>query len=288
MELHDYLSARYAPQTVRLYQWSIANYLASHPSAADYRYPELVAAIGSYRERHGNARTLRRTLSSLKVYYGWLAATGVRADNPALSVQLRDPVCRDVQLQDLLTQPELDALAPPPERYPALTLRNAVILSLLRHQAPLAEEIASLTPADINLTAATIHFKGTRRTNARTLPLQASQILLLHQWLTDARPALLAKASPPANTLIISHIGTPMPVSSFVSHFRRYRPQLPEKALTMGKVRQSVIALKLKTGHDLRLVQVFAGHQSPATTEKYRESHLAALQNAILRHHPFA
>ena len=51
-------------------------------------------------------------------------------------------------------------------------------------------------------------------------------------------------------------------------------------------IRQSVITNLLKQNHDLRLVQVFAGHKNQSTTEKYKQANLEALKTAIKQYHP--
>ncbi|WP_084097110.1 site-specific integrase [Cyclobacterium lianum] len=51
-------------------------------------------------------------------------------------------------------------------------------------------------------------------------------------------------------------------------------------------MRQSVITNLLRAGHDLRIVQVFAGHKYPSATEKYKQAQLEELNKQIQRHHP--
>ncbi|PSR05489.1 MAG: integrase [Bacteroidetes bacterium SW_11_45_7] len=60
----------------------------------------------------------------------------------------------------------------------------------------------------------------------------------------------------------------------------------PERTLNMRTIRQSVITNLLKAGHDLRVVQHFAGHKYPGSTEKYKQSDVEALQRAIDKYHP--
>jgi site-specific recombinase XerD len=56
--------------------------------------------------------------------------------------------------------------------------------------------------------------------------------------------------------------------------------------LTPLKIRQSVIANLLKAGHDLRIVQAFAGHRRTASTEAYKQTGLEELKAAIEKLHP--
>jgi integrase/recombinase XerD len=47
-----------------------------------------------------------------------------------------------------------------------------------------------------------------------------------------------------------------------------------------------VIANHLKAGKDIRAVQVFAGHKSPMTTERYQQTGIEELTAAVLKYHP--
>jgi integrase/recombinase XerD len=42
----------------------------------------------------------------------------------------------------------------------------------------------------------------------------------------------------------------------------------------------------LKQHNDLRIVQSFAGHKYPSTTERYKQNDIEALQQQIKKHHP--
>jgi integrase/recombinase XerD len=66
----------------------------------------------------------------------------------------------------------------------------------------------------------------------------------------------------------------------------RYKGYYPPRSINCQSIRQSVIANLLKQGADLRVVQVYAGHKSPGTTEKYKQSGVELLKQAIDKHHP--
>jgi integrase/recombinase XerD len=87
-------------------------------------------------------------------------------------------------------------------------------------------------------------------------------------------------------TLLISHRGNPETVSRLVSHVKRMKHKFTGRTLNMQTIRQSVITNLLKSGHDLRVVQVFAGHKYPSTTEKYKQTSVEALQEQIKKYHP--
>ena len=137
---------------------------------------------------------------------------------------------------------------------------------------------------DIDLEKGEINIKKTNRTNGRTLPLQSAQIMLFYRYLNEIRPVLL-KAK---ETLffIITAKGSAEKGEGIHYLIETFRPRFPNKKISPTIIRQSVIAQKLKAGKDLRIVQVFAGHKNPSTTEKYRQNNLEALKLAVNQHHP--
>ncbi|WP_341836412.1 tyrosine-type recombinase/integrase [Chitinophaga pollutisoli] len=281
MTLAAYLQSRYAASTAEAYQREIVAYLSGYPGAAGAGYGDVVQWLGVVRSRYGNASTLNGILSAVKAYYGWLVASGARTDNPAKRIRLRDVRSRDIQLQDLLSPAELEALLPAngeKGRYTALDYRDRVLVGLLVYQALKPAEIAALCVADIDLDSGTVHTAGTASTNARVLRLQASQVLLLYAYLREIRPRLLKGGQ--TDRLLLGLRGNPMHADDIVKHVLRHYPASAQR------IRQSVIALKLKAGEGLAAVQAFAGHKYPSSTERYRQAGDGELAAAVAAYHP--
>ncbi|MBO9154084.1 tyrosine-type recombinase/integrase [Chitinophaga sp. GCM10012297] len=283
--LQTYLQHHYTSATVASYGRQIAAYLGSCPASATAGYTEVLAYIGMLRQRYGNAYTLARELAAIKVYYDWLCDSGQRDDHPARIIGLKDPRSRDVQLQDLLSPAELQRLLHQQSRYGALYYRNAVLMGLLVHQGLRVSEMAGLRANDINLDAGTIYIASTAQTNARTLSLQPDQVLLFYSYLHGVRPKLLKGNA--CDALLIGLRGNPMPAEDIVKHVQRYcKPIFKDKKVSAGVIHQSVIANLLKAGHDLLIVQAFAGHKYPSSTERYRGGDTMNLQAAIDQYYP--
>lgn len=285
MTLYEYLEDRYTPLTAKSYHREILIFLSNYTAAPMATYAELISYLALLRERYNNAATLNRILCSIKVYYDYLCSNGSRDDHPARSILLRDQRSRDVQLQDLFTGEELEKLLERKERYPALYYRNRVLMGLLVYQGLKPQEMALLSVTDINLEAGGIYIKSTHTTNSRTLSLKPGQILLLYTWLQQVRPRLLKVAT--SDALLIGHRGTPMSADDIVKHvIRCYRNMYPERIVTAQVIRGSVIANLLAQGHDISVVQQFAGHKYPSSTERYRQCQVEALKSAIDQYHP--
>jgi integrase/recombinase XerD len=158
---------------------------------------------------------------------------------------------------------------------------------LLIYQALHPREIESLLIENINLDKGSIYIKATYKTNSRTLQLKPNQILLFHQYINEIRPKLLNGNS--SNCLLIGIRSEPMSGEDITKHIKRsFKELYPNRKVNAQTIRQSVIANLLKQGHDLSLVQNFAGHKYPSTTEKYKQSEIETLKAAVNKYHPIS
>lgn len=284
ISLADFLSESLMPSSVKSYLYDIERYKINNKNADKYDYQKVMQYVAILRNEHSISH-VKKVIASIKKYYDYLIATGKRKDNPARAVRLRDKTENPIQLQDLFTEKELQSLLiPRKERYPFLTKRNKSILSLLVHQGLRIGEIANIKLTDLDLEKATIQIHKTGITNARNLPLKAEQILLLYEFVNHDRNKLKTWRND-QNALLLGKIGTPITKEDVDYLISTYQKQ-SKKKLTATTIRQSVIANLLAKNNDLRIVQHFAGHKSPDTTEKYRQTGLNALKTAIDKLHP--
>jgi integrase/recombinase XerD len=285
MKINEYLQQHYTTKTAKAYIREIEIYIANNPNNKKYVYAEIINYIGVLRKRYTNPRTLNRMLSSIKAYYSYLCFKQVRKDNPTKSIVLKDQQSRDIQLQDLFTADELDSLlTAKKERYTNLDYRNKVLISLLIYQALRPIEMEALQCDEINLQQGTIYIKPTPKNNGRTLSLKANQILLFKNYIEEIRPKLLKENQ--TNILIIGHRKEPMTGEDITKHIKRNYNIFKPRNVNAMTIRQSVITNLLKQNNDLRIVQAFAGHKTPSTTEKYKQNNIEALQQQINIHHP--
>lgn len=287
MTLEQFLQQNHTAATVKIYLFEINHFIRFLGEARAQRatYEEILNYLAYLRDRYDNPATIRRIIYALKQYYFYLLKIDLRTDHPCRYLRLKTKPNTDIQVQDLLTAEELDQLAnhQRKERYPVLTLRNRLLISLLVHQALHLKEICQLATTDINLEKGTIKIRSTPKTNARTLPLKPQQILLFYRYLHETRPQLITQKT---NALILTKKGTPENGEGIHYLCETLRPLLPHKKITPTTLRQSAIARQLKEGKDLRIVQVFAGHKKPSTTEKYKQSNLEELKKSVQMFHP--
>lgn len=284
MKLEQYLRESLMQSSVESYLYDINKYKKSNRNADKYDYGKVMQYIEILRN-HNKPSNVKRVIASIKKYYEYLIEIGKRKDNPAKAIRIRDGKENPIQLQDLFTEKELQLLLIPRiERYPFLTKRNKIIMSLLVNQGLRIGEIENIKLNDIDLEQATIQIHKTGITNDRNLPLKAEQILLLYQYINQDRNTLKTFRNN-ENALLLGKLGTPIRKEDVDYLITTYQKQFKKK-LTATTIRQSVIANLLTKNNDLRVVQHFAGHKSPDTTEKYRQTGLNALKTAIEKLHP--
>jgi integrase/recombinase XerD len=296
------LMRKYSMETAKMYERDIQHFLDQTPNAKTALYADVMLYIEKLRKTHENPRTINRMLYGVKAYYNYLNETNQRETHPCKSLKLRDAKTKQVQLQDLFTETELESLLDRKERYESLRIRNQVIISLLIYQALKAGEIINLKTADIDLEKGTIYIRKTRKSNARKLELKPNQIMSFYKYIHEVRPILLEKnhkdtslsagALAQEGQLIINLRGQEETGEGINYLVETMRHNYPGRKLNVRTIRQSVIANLLKPvsaggkGKGLREVQYFAGHRKISSTERYRQTGLEELKTAIMKYHP--
>jgi len=252
-------------------------------------YADILNYIGHLRTLKLHPKSLVNNLFGIKIYYHWLNATGQRNDHPCLHLNLQDQINKKIPVESLYSRETLSELLKNHHNKKILMQRrDEVIISLLIYQALTVQEIATINTEDVNLAAATIKAKGGYKQKPRTLSLQASQILLLHSYMTEDREKILQNNKclnlDDEAALILGDTGNRIYPNSINDHINKGKPK--HERLMPLKIRQSVITHLLQSGNDLRIVQVFAGHSKAGSTEEYKQSGLEELKTLIQKLHP--
>ena len=282
MKLSEYLKSKYSKASIGSYRNMINRYLAFTINPEESNYNDVMTYIKYLRKKGNHPKTIRNNLFAVKIYYNYLVEIGKRKDHPCSELNLKDKINRSIPIEELYKKEELEKLLENTKtRKRNLLNRNKVIISLLIYQALTVLEISQLNVNDINLEEGTIKIKGNVKNNSRTLSLKTNQIMLLFRYINESRQKLLKVET---EALIISTTGERINPHSIS---RQINTNIPEnKKMTPIKIRQSVIANLLKSGNELRIVQVFAGHKRASSTEAYRQTGLEELKTAITKHHP--
>lgn len=282
--LENYLQENYKTKGLKTLIKRYTDYQNGKAKTATLK--EILQYIEYLRKQNLNPKTLRNNLFAIKIYYKYLQETGQRNDHPCLKLNLKDKVNRSIATEKLYSKEELENLLESHNPKDInLKTRNLVIISLLINQALLVNEITELKLKDINLETAEIYIKKGGKTNARKLPLKANQIILFQNYLEERSQILaLIKQTETNNHFIISKFGNALNPHGISRLINEDKPK--QERIQPLKIRQSVIANLLKSGNDLRVVQVFTGHRRSSSTEEYKQTDLEMLQNAVNQYHP--
>jgi len=285
MNLQNYLQNELSEGTIKTYLYEIEKFKKHYRNPEKLSYQNLMEYVELLRKNY-NPQSVKRTIYAIKKYYDYLVKKGKIKTNIAANVKIKDGKENPIQLQELLTEKELQKLLEPrKERYLILEKRNQIIMSLLVNQALLGGDIEKLKIEDLDLQNAKIKVQKTGITNERILELKAEQILLFYQYLKEERELLANNRQPKTDNFLLGKLGTKITADDINYLVSTYKKNFTKK-LTSITIRQSVIKLKLDQGENLRKVQYFAGHKHADTTEKYRETGINALQTAINQFHP--
>ena len=267
-----------------------------HLTTEQVVYNDMLCFIDHCRQEEKSKRHINRKLSCIRNYYQYLKEQDPNISNPALNLNLRG--IRQKVPTGIINYKALEALYSDWPKKTAKDKRNRVILGLMIYQGITTGELGRLEVGHLKLDKGKIHIPGTRRSNGRVLPLQPSQILELHGYLTRTRPKILREIgkSRPARKpdkinrerlqeqLVVSINGSEHIKSSLHFLFKAVQKSHPE-LLHPKQIRASVITHWLKN-HNLRQVQYMAGHKHVSSTERYQLNNLDNLQSKLEKFHP--
>jgi integrase/recombinase XerD len=189
-----------------------------------------------------------------------------------------------IQLQNLFTTPELEALMNRESWFNKIELRNKVVISLLIHQGLGASEICDLLLKDVDLDEGMIYARGNKVIASRELNLKPKQILLIQRYIETSRKQLLKE---PTNTLILTWNGKAETSDGIGSIIECMKGLYHDRVLSPNTIRQSVISNMLNEQNmALADVQMLAGHKWPSSTERYKRKNIEEQRKKINQWHP--
>jgi len=282
--------------------WPTTGFVLSHSSAGDNTraaYRRDVEQFVAWAERGGcrgpdalDRVTLRRYLaylttcglarssiarkaSALRAFARYLRRTGVTDHDVGRALQTTGGPSRLPRVPRRAdTMAMLDAAVPPVvdddhrsgRRDQALAGRDAALLELLYGAGLRVSELCGLDTDDCELErgSVTVLGKGGR---TRRVPIGEPARRALIDYLTEARPALVA-ATTPTGAVFVNRRGKRLTTRDA----RRIvaRQQLPDgRALHPHALRHAYATHLLEGGADLRAVQELLGHADLATTQVY-------------------
>jgi len=226
-------------------------------------------------------RSIARNLSSIKMFYKFLAEDHHIKSNPTLNIETPK---RESKLPQVLSMEEVDSLLKIPDRNTPLGLRDAALLELLYATGLRVSEIISLPLNNINLEAGYLIAYG-KGSKERLVPIGEVAQNLIKEYLEKARPALLKKKQ--SNYLFITRRTKPMTRQGFWKLIKKYALAAGiKKNIFPHTLRHSFASHLLERGADLRSVQIMLGHSDISSTQIYTHVTTERLKKIHNQYHP--
>jgi len=259
-------------------------------------YADVLHFIQGKREKV-KQRTISIQINSLKHYFNFLATTGGAGENPTTQIQIRG--IKRKTLYDILKKSELESLYNnfelPKEDDPnknqnwfktavLASKRNKIIVGLMVYQGLSVHELRALTEKDVKLREGKIFIAGSRRSEERTLTLEAHQILDIMEYQLKTRNEILQQTKKQSDKFFVS-TGASEHFNNTMQKLMQKLHKQNSKVTSAKQIRASVITHWLKL-HNLRVVQYMAGHRFVSSTEAYLVNDLDDLLEDVNKFHP--
>lgn len=254
----------------RFLRWVEAEDLQEAPLLT---YSDILSHVQYLKSRKVKPQTINVRLNAIRKYYDSLKASGVILKNPVAHLHIKGKM--KTVVEHPLNYTELEHLYSAYSRYSQdkpCHLRNTTLLGLMVWQGLDATTLLSLRPEHLDVKSGKVYAPSTRRANSRELPLDARQILVVHQYL-ESLPASQERLIGGSVYNILFRLN---------EELRGINPVLRN----LQHIRASVLIYWLKL-YDKRRVQYMAGHKWISSTEEYERQEISVLDDELRKHHPF-
>jgi integrase/recombinase XerD len=227
------------------------------------------------------AASIRRGVSAIRTYYGFLAGEGRVQDDP--SDRLESPR-RGRKLPETLTVHEVESLLGAPKVDEPLAWRDRALLELAYGAGLRVSELCSLGLTDLLLTENLVRIFG-KGGKERLVPIGRSVIGAVSVYLHTMRPELDRGKS--RGKVLLNARGQPLSRVGVWGIVKRATQRAGiRKRVTPHTLRHSFATHLLEGGADLRAVQEMLGHADLSTTQIYTHVDREYLRSVHKQFHP--
>lgn len=277
-----------SPRTLDAYRRDVERFIAfarlrhrarpGEATATDLR--EFVYAL---KDQGLQATSIRRNLSAVRTYFGFLLGEGLVVTDPTERVELPRTWRR---LPGVLTRAEVERLLAAPDPSDRLFWRDKALLEFAYASGVRVSELISLKIRDLDLQEgmAAVLGKGSKE---RMVPVGRSAVRALIVYLREVRPRLTRGGGEGA--VFVNHRGRPLSRMGVWKILQKHvRRAGLTKRVTPHTLRHSFATHLLEGGADLAAVQEMLGHADIATTQIYTHVEREFLRDVHRRFHPRA
>lgn len=229
------------------------------------------------------ATSIRRTLSGIRSYFGFLIAEGHLQADPTEQVEM-PKVWR--KLPGVLSREDVEKILDAPQINDRLYWRDKALLEFAYASGVRVSELATLKLRDVDLQegVATVFGKGAKE---RMVPIGRTAQRALDIYMRETRPALERRAG--QGTVFLNAQGRPLTRMGIWKILRKHvRRAGVRKRVTPHTLRHCFATHLLEGGADLAAVQEMLGHADISTTQIYTHVDREYLRDVHKRFHPRA
>jgi len=307
MNYQNYLKNKgFSPSSIKSYQ-VVSNRFNKwikdqHLTINQITYNDITSYINHLQGKRNKQRTIQLEISALKHYLDYQKLMGNILNIPINNIKIQG--VKRQGIYDILTPEELDYIykSYPSENYnlqnhtlnsslredvhrtDGKIIRNKIIIGLLVYQGLSTTDLANIKLEHIQLHRGTIDIPPTKKSNGRTLKLEAHQAITLQQFILIEREQLLKKHNKTTEHLIFS-LGTGNNIYNLLFKLMKQLKAQHLEITSAKQIRASVITNWLKQ-YNLRETQYRAGHKFVSSTENYKINDIETLKNDIIQFSP--
>jgi integrase/recombinase XerD len=228
-----------------------------------------------------SAATIRRQVSAIRTYYGFLLAEGRVEADPSDRLEMPR---RGRRLPETLSVQDVEALLGAPQADEPLAWRDRALLELAYGAGLRVSELCGLTVPDLLLAEGLVRVLG-KGSKERLVPIGRKVIGAVSVYLHQVRPDLDRGKS--KNRVLLNGRGEPLSrVGAWGVVKRRAKQAGIRKRVTTHTLRHSFATHLLEGGADLRAVQEMLGHADLSTTQIYTHVDREYLRSIHRQFHP--
>jgi integrase/recombinase XerD len=228
-----------------------------------------------------SASTIRRQVSAVRTYYGFLLAEGVLESDPSERLEMPR---RGRKLPDTLSVADVEKLLAAPSADEPLAWRDRALLELAYGAGLRVSELCGLTVNHLVLGQSLVRVLG-KGSKERLVPIGRGVIGAVSVYLRQVRPGLDRGRS--KDRVLLNSRGEPLSrVGAWGIVKRCAKVAGIRKRVTTHTLRHSFATHLLEGGADLRAVQEMLGHVDLSTTQIYTHVDREYLRSVHRQFHP--
>lgn len=277
-----------SPRTVEAYRRDLERCLAflaarGVRSVADTGSADLRAYVYGLKDRGLQPSSIRRAISALRTFFGYLVGEGIVVADPTERVELPRAWRR---LPAALGHADIGRLLDAPDPADALYWRDKALLEFAYASGVRVSELTALKARDISFEDgfAVVFGKGAKE---RVVPVGRPALRALDVYLREIRPRLTRGET--SGAVFLNARGQPLSRMGVWKILQKHvRRAGIRKRVTPHTLRHSFATHLLEGGADLAAVQEMLGHADIATTQIYTHVEREYLRDVHRQYHPRA